>query len=218
MALTHNIADIRKNYSRQALSEDAVLPDPVHQFKVWLTEAIQSEVLEPTALTLSTVNAAGRPSARVVLLKDVSENGFTFFTNYESRKGQELAQHPYAAMTFFWPELERQVRVEGHVVQVPAQVSDDYFHSRPKASQVGAWASPQSREIESRDVLEKAERNYTEEFASMHEIPRPKHWGGFVLQPDRIEFWQGRPSRLHDRILYELAPEGQSWHLKRLAP
>ena len=216
MSLQHDIAAIRRNYSRQALSEDSVARDPVDQFKVWLHEAIVAEVQEPTALVLSTVSADCRPSARVVLLKEVAPDGFVFFTNYESRKGQELTQHPFASLTFFWPELERQVRIEGVVAKVAPEVSDTYFHSRPRGSQIGAWASPQSREIHSRQELEEAEQQYNETFASQSLVPRPAHWGGFILRPERIEFWQGRPNRLHDRIQFELS-EG-SWIRKRLAP
>ncbi|MDX5421083.1 MAG: pyridoxamine 5'-phosphate oxidase [Hymenobacteraceae bacterium] len=218
MALTHNIADIRNNYAKQALTEGSVAQDPIEQFKVWLQEAIEAQAEEPTALVLSTVNAAGRPSARVVLLKDVSAAGFTFFTNYDSRKGYQLDQNPFASITFFWPALERQVRIEGRVEKVTPEVSDNYFHSRPKGSQIGAWASPQSREVESRQVLEEAERRYSEEFASVQEVPRPKHWGGYLLQPDYLEFWQGRPNRLHDRIMYELDGGGSNWRIARLAP
>ncbi|MBX0334681.1 pyridoxamine 5'-phosphate oxidase [Pontibacter sp. HSC-14F20] len=216
MSLQHDIASIRKNYSRQALTEISVSNDPLDQFKVWLNEAIRSEVLEPTALVLSTVSADCRPSARVVLLKEVSSDGFVFFTNYESRKGQELIASPYGSITFFWAELERQVRIEGTVEKVAANVSDAYFNSRPRGSQVGAWASPQSREINSREELEQAEAKYENDFAGLDVVPRPQHWGGFVLKPERIEFWQGRPNRLHDRIEFERADA--QWTRKRLAP
>lgn len=216
MALQHDIASIRINYSRQALTEESVSNDPLDQFKVWLNEAILSEVLEPTALVLSTVSADGRPSARVVLLKEVSSDGFVFFTNYDSRKGQQLAERPLGAMTFFWAELERQVRVEGSIEKVAAEVSDAYFHSRPRGSQIGAWASPQSQEIQSREELEKSEAKYEQDFKGLDVVPRPQHWGGYVLKPERIEFWQGRPNRLHDRIVFERA-DGQ-WTRKRLAP
>ena len=217
MALTQNLADIRKNYAMQALTEKAVSPNPVDQFKVWLEEAIQAEASEPTARVLATVGAGGKPSARVVLLKDVSDSGFMFFTNYDGRKGRELAQHPFAALTFFWPALERQVRVEGSVVKVAPEISDNYFHSRPRGSQIGAWASPQSSDIENRQVLEEEDRRLTEKFSGTAVIPRPDHWGGFLLQPERLEFWQGRPNRLHDRLIYE-HQQDRSWKIKRLAP
>lgn len=216
MALSHNLANIRLNYSRQALNEASVAKLPLDQFSSWLDEAIKAEAAEPTAMVLSTVSLTGKPSARVVLLKDVSEQGFTFFTNYDSRKGSDLAANPFAALTFFWPVLERQVRIEGQVEKVPEEVSDTYFHSRPVGSQIGAWASPQSREILGRETLEEADQKFMQEFSGLEQIPRPQHWGGYLLQPERIEFWQGRPNRLHDRILYEL--EKKEWHLKRLAP
>lgn len=217
MALTHNIAAIRKNYSRQALTEDSVLENPVEQFKVWLQEAITAEAEEPTAFVLSTTDAStGQPSARVVLLKEVDEVGFTFFTNYESRKGKELAQNPLACITFFWPALERQVRIEGRIDQISPQASDVYFHSRPKGSQIGAWASPQSQEIESRKVLEQSGNYYASKFADDEIVPRPLHWGGYRLKPTKVEFWQGRPDRLHDRIMFENT--NGNWQLKRLAP
>lgn len=212
----HNIAAIRKNYSKQALADESVSAHPMEQFSKWLEEALQAEAAEATALVLSTVNAAGKPSARVVLLKNVSPDGFIFYTNYNSRKGRDLAVNPFAAITFFWPALERQVRVEGKVAKVAPQVSDDYFHSRPKGSQIGAWASPQSQPIASRELLEEADKAYTEQFAGATQIPRPAHWGGYQLQPERIEFWQGRPNRLHDRIVYEL--QDNNWHISRLAP
>ncbi|PVY40685.1 pyridoxamine 5'-phosphate oxidase [Pontibacter virosus] len=216
MSLQHDIASIRKNYSRQALTEESVSNNPLDQFKGWLNEAILSEVLEPTALVLSTVSADCRPSARVVLLKEVSSDGFVFFTNYDSRKGQDLAERPLGSITFFWAELERQVRIEGTIEKVAADVSDTYFHSRPRGSQIGAWASPQSREINSREELERAEAKYEKDFASLDMVPRPQHWGGYVLKPEYIEFWQGRPNRLHDRIVFERADD--QWSRKRLAP
>lgn len=216
MTLQHDISAIRKNYSRQVLTEESVLPAPIDQFKVWLNEAILSEVLEPTALVLSTVSVDCRPTARVVLLKEVSAEGFVFFTNYESRKGQDLAERPYASMTFFWAELERQVRIEGSIEKVSDAISDTYFNSRPRGSQIGAWASPQSHTIESREALELTEAKYAQDFGELDAIPRPKHWGGYVLKPERIEFWQGRPNRLHDRILFEI--NGSDWTRKRLAP
>ncbi|MBF9253571.1 pyridoxamine 5'-phosphate oxidase [Pontibacter sp. 172403-2] len=216
MSLTHNIASIRQNYTKKDLLESSVAAHPMDQFSQWLDEAIQGEATEATALVLSTVSAAGKPSARVVLLKGVSKTGFTFFTNYNSRKGQELAENPNAAITFFWPALERQVRIEGKVVKVDPQISDDYFHSRPQGSQIGAWASPQSQPIASREALEEADKAYTDKFTAAAEIPRPAFWGGYQLQPARIEFWQGRPNRLHDRIVYELQED--NWKISRLAP
>ncbi|NDK54419.1 pyridoxamine 5'-phosphate oxidase [Pontibacter fetidus] len=216
MSLLPNIAAIRKNYAMESLTEASVANDPITQFKAWMEETIAAEANEPTAMVLSTANKSGRPSARVVLLKDVTTNGFVFFTNYSSRKGHDLQENPFASLTFFWPELERQVRVEGKIEKVSAEVSDAYFHSRPVGSQIGAWASPQSQQIESREELEKADAAYTSKFAALPEIPRPEHWGGFILAPDHVEFWQGRPNRLHDRIVYEL--QENNWHLKRLAP
>lgn len=216
MALSHNIADIRSNYSRQELTEASVSENPVQQFQQWLQEALDSKVDEPTAMVLSTVSGAGKPSARVVLLKGVDAQGFTFFTNYESRKGHDLEENPQASLTFFWPALERQVRIEGKIVKVDAAESDSYFHSRPKGSQIGAWASPQSQVIAARGVLEQREQEFSEKFASQDVVPRPAHWGGYRLQPDYVEFWQGRPSRLHDRVVYAL--ENGQWAIKRLAP
>lgn len=201
---------------KHALTEDSVSENPVHQFKVWLQEAIDSQVEEPTAMVLSTVDAQGKPSARVVLLKGVDEQGFSFYTNYASRKGQELEQNPHASLTFFWAGLERQVRVEGKVEKVADEESEKYFHSRPKGSQIGAWASPQSQVIEAREVLEQREKELSARYADVELVPRPKHWGGYRLVPQYLEFWQGRPSRLHDRIVYEM--EGNNWLIKRLAP
>lgn len=216
MALSQNIADIRINYSRQELTEASVSQNPTQQFQQWLQEALDAKVDEPTAMVLSTVSGSGRPSARVVLLKGLDEQGYTFFTNYDSRKGHDLEASPYASLTFFWPALERQVRIEGKIVKVAAAESDTYFQSRPKGSQIGAWASPQSQVIEAREVLEQREQEFSEKFANQDVVPRPAHWGGYRLQPDCVEFWQGRPSRLHDRIVYAL--EGQNWKIKRLAP
>jgi pyridoxamine 5'-phosphate oxidase len=211
------LADLRKTYAQLSLSEADVLPDAVHQFRAWLDEALAAKLDEPTALTLSTVSALGQPSSRVVLLKGLPDDaGFLFYTNYDSRKGQELAAQPLAALNFFWPGLERQVRVEGRVEQAPAEMSTEYFQSRPRGSQLGAWASPQSQVIGSREELEAREKTVEEEFEGQDPLPRPAHWGGYILRPTLVEFWQGRPSRLHDRIVYER--EGNSWKRSRLAP
>ncbi|QNH63979.1 pyridoxamine 5'-phosphate oxidase [Hymenobacter sediminicola] len=212
-----HLADLRKTYAQRTLSETDVLPAAVPQFRLWLDEALQAQLEEPTAMTLATTSETGQPSARVVLLKGLpDEAGFLFYTNYESRKGHELAARPLAALTFFWPGLERQVRVEGRVEKAPAALSDEYFQSRPRASQIGAWASPQSQKIASRHELEQQETAMLDRFGDQDPLPRPEHWGGYILRPHRVEFWQGRPSRLHDRIVYEL--EGETWRLSRLAP
>lgn len=212
-----HLADLRKTYAQRTLSEADVLPDAVQQFRVWLDEAIAAQLEEPTALTLSTVSATGQPSSRVVLLKGLPDDaGFLFYTNYESQKGRELSAQPLAAINFFWPGLERQVRVEGRVEKAPEALSTEYFQSRPRSSQLGAWASPQSAVIASREELEAREAAMADKFGSQDPLPRPEFWGGFILRPQRLEFWQGRPSRLHDRIVYEL--EGSTWKRSRLAP
>ncbi|GAB3832958.1 pyridoxamine 5'-phosphate oxidase [Hymenobacter jeollabukensis] len=212
-----NLADLRKTYAQHELDEAAADLDALRQFRRWLDEALQAKVDEPTAMTLSTVAPDGQPSARIVLLKGLpDEAGFLFFTNYDSRKGQELAADPKAALTFFWPALERQVRVEGTVEKAAETVSTEYFQSRPHGSQVGAWASPQSQVIGSRHELERREQDVEQRFAGQDPLPRPPHWGGYVLRPSRIEFWQGRPSRLHDRLVYDKTDDG--WQRSRLAP
>ncbi|GAA3940203.1 pyridoxamine 5'-phosphate oxidase [Hymenobacter algoricola] len=215
--LDQQLADLRLTYAQRTLSEADVLPAAVPQFRAWLDEALAAHLDEPTAMTLATVDEAGQPSARIVLLKGLPDDaGFLFYTNYDSRKGKNLAARPLAALTFFWPGLERQVRVEGRVEKAPADLSTEYFQSRPHGSQVGAWASPQSQPIESRQQLEQLERDVEARFAGQQPLPRPENWGGYILRPHRVEFWQGRPSRLHDRIVYELA--GADWQRSRLAP
>lgn len=212
-----SLADIRKNYSREELSENSVQPDPVLQFEHWLNEALNANVEEATAMVLATATPEGKPSSRVVLLKGIENGCFIFFTNYESRKGEQLLHNPFGSITFFWPALERQVRLEGKITKVPETVSDAYFNSRPLGSRIGAWASPQSRPVKSREDLEQAEKQLSSKFQGKNQIPRPPHWGGFQLDPDYFEFWQGRPNRLHDRIVYEKQTAGH-WQLKRLAP
>jgi pyridoxamine 5'-phosphate oxidase len=209
-----NIADIRKSYEKAELNEHASHADPLQQFDQWLTEAINSEVPEPNAMTVATVGSNLRPSTRVVLIKGFDARGIVWYTNYESQKGQELAGNPYAALQFHWVELERVVRIEGLVEKVSEQESDDYFHSRPLDSRIGAWASPQSQVIPDRMVLVTAAAKYGAKF--MLNPPRPPHWGGYRLKPDTWQFWQGRKSRLHDRLRYRL--DGDAWVRERLAP
>ena len=209
------LQDIRKDYAAQSLDFEHVQESPLDQFKIWMQEALGSDLPEPTAMHLASVGADGRPAGRMVLLKGVEE-GFVFFTNYQSRKGQELLTHPQAALTFFWAELERQVRVEGRVRKYDEAKSDAYFNSRPFESRVGAHSSPQSEEIPSREHLEDIFKANLSRFDAEN-IQRPDFWGGFELMPDYIEFWQGRPSRLHDRIAYRKQEDG-TWKMMRLAP
>jgi pyridoxamine 5'-phosphate oxidase len=209
------ISDLRKDYLLNGLDKSDVMPNPVEQFRAWFEAAVEAGVPEPNAMHVSTVSADGRPDGRIVLIKDVSEGGFVFYTNYESRKGRELTERPVAALTFFYPELERQIRIEGQVEKVSAEESDAYFNSRPRASQIGAWVSNQSRVVESREVLENRQRELEIQFDGQT-VPRPPHWGGFRVVPDALEFWQGRPSRLHDRIRYR--KEGEQWIIERLSP
>ena len=209
-----NIADLRKNYEKAELSEDASAADPLQQFERWLNEAIHSEVPEPNAMTVATVASNMRPSTRVVLIKGYDARGIVWYTNYDSRKGQELAGNPFAALQFHWVELERVVRIEGRMEKISEADSDAYFHSRPLDSRIGAWASPQSQVIDGRTVLVTNAAKYAAKF--MLNPPRPPHWGGYRLVPDEWQFWQGRKSRLHDRLRYRLN-EGD-WIRERLAP
>jgi pyridoxamine 5'-phosphate oxidase len=209
------LADLRKNYSLGSLDIADADPNPFRQFDVWFKQAIDAQLPEPNTMTLATVDSRGRPSARIVLIKAVDERGFVFFTNYESRKGLELAQNPHASLLFYWIELERQVRVEGSVVKTSDAESDQYFASRPVGSRIGAWASEQSKVIESRAALEAREREFIAQYGD--NPPRPPHWGGYRLIPDAIEFWQGRPSRLHDRLLYTRSGNAD-WTIARLSP
>lgn len=210
-----SIADLRKEYSRANLTEAEVDPDPIRQFSIWFKQALEAGIPEANAMSVATVGADGRPSLRILLIKDVDDDGFTWFTNYASRKGRELALHPYAALLFHWVELERQVRIEGRVEKLPDAQSGAYFQSRPLKSRLGALASDQSEPIASREALE---QRYADTEAAYGEQPlRPAHWGGYRLVPDRVEFWQGRPSRLHDRILYTRGADG-AWRRERLQP
>ena len=210
-----NIADLRKSYERAELSETESHSDPLQQFDQWLNEAIKGEVPEPNAMTLATVGSNLRPSTRVVLIKGYDDRGIVWYTNYESQKGQELAGNPFAALQFHWVEMERVVRIEGQVEKISPEESDAYFHSRPLDSRLGAWASPQSQVISGRSVLVANAARYGAQF--MLQPPRPQHWGGYRLKPELWQFWQGRKSRLHDRLRYTLQSPG-NWLRERLAP
>ena len=211
------IANLREDYSKKKLDISDVLKNPMKQFEIWIMEALKSKVPEPNAMTLSTVNPKGLPTARIVLLKALDENGFTFYTNYKSQKGKEMDKNQNVALTFVWLGLERQVRIEGVVKKVSRKTSEKYFQSRPKASQMGAWVSSQSKVIKNRKVLEKSMKNLEEKYKDAEVLPCPPHWGGYIVQPVTIEFWQGRRSRLHDRIRYKLTKKGK-WKMERLAP
>jgi pyridoxamine 5'-phosphate oxidase len=208
------LADLRKDYKLASLNESDAYPDPFRQFDKWLAESIKAEIPEPNAMTLATVTADGKPSARIVLLKGCDDRGFAFYTNYDSRKGRELATHPHACLVFHWVELERQVRIEGRVEKASVDEADTYFASRPLLSRVGAVASPQSRVIESRGWLEAQFAAAQARFGES--VPRPAHWGGYRVVPELIEFWQGRRNRLHDRLLYRHSDK--EWLIERLAP
>ena len=227
-----SIADLRRDYQQSVLDETHVATDPITQFEAWFSDAESAACPEPNAMTLATVDPAGAPSARIVLLKGVDERGFQFFTNRESRKGRELAVTPRGCLVFWWAEVERQVRIEGWVEPLNRLEDDAYFRSRPRGSQVGAWVSQQSRPITSRRTLEQLASDREREFAEQPEVPRPPHWGGFLVRPTAVEFWQGRSSRLHDRLVFELTEESgasgdptrlddlraATWTLRRLQP
>jgi pyridoxamine 5'-phosphate oxidase len=209
------IAFLRKEYTKDFLNIEDVYENPLDQFNLWFSEALKHNIIEPNAMTLSTVDKSGSPSSRTVLLKDVDDKGFVFFTNYNSRKATQLEINPFASIVFLWLEMQKQVLIEGLVEKVSENESDEYFDIRPRDSQIGAWASPQSSVIESREELEKRFREFEKEFTGK-KISRPPHWGGFRLIPNRVEFWQGRENRLHDRILYTF--EQGVWKINRLAP
>lgn len=215
MSIRKEVADIRVDYTQGELHESQLADNPIVQFEHWFQAAVAAQVPEVNAMMLATV-ADGQPSARVVLLKGFDERGFCFYTNYESRKGKELAANPKAALTFFWPELERQIRLEGTIEKVSPEESDTYYQSRGRGSRLGAWASPQSQLIEDRSLLEERVQEITQRFEGQEEFPRPDFWGGYRLKPHYLEFWQGRKSRLHDRIVYEWVDD--TWQIKRIAP
>lgn len=213
--MLEKILALRKEYSKEKLDEQFISDNPIQQFRFWFDEALNAKLIEPNAMMLATVNELKRPSMRIVLLRDILDNGIVFYTNYLSRKGNEIEINPFGSATFFWPELERQIRMEGVLRKIDEQDSDSYFAKRPRGSQIGAWSSPQSKTIHSRNELEDSELHYTALFEGK-DVPRPPHWGGYVLIPDYMEFWQGRENRLHDRICYSTS--GGSWLLSRLAP
>ncbi len=211
-----DLQNLRTDYTAAELSENSTKADPVKQFEIWFNEAQEAEVPERNAMTLATATHNGMPSARIVLLKGFHEAGFIFYTNYLSRKGKEITKNPLGALTFFWPSMERQVRIEGTLEKISKEESEKYFHSRPKNSQIGAVVSPQSQEIAGREVIEKKWSELAAEYAEK-ELPKPSFWGGYILKPRMIEFWQGRPSRLHDRIVYKKI-DNKNWKKVRLAP
>jgi pyridoxamine 5'-phosphate oxidase len=210
-----SLSDLRKEYIRAGLDESDADPDPIEQFRKWFDEALAADLHEPNAMTLATATPDGKPSARIVLLKGFDARGFVFYTNYEGRKGRELAENPRAALVFYWGELERQVRVEGHVWRVLEEESDAYYASRPRGSRLGAWASAQSRSVERRELVEERLRELEREYTG-REVPRPPFWGGYRVEPEEIEFWQGRENRLHDRLVYRWSSDG--WRIERLQP
>ncbi|MBA2376038.1 MAG: pyridoxamine 5'-phosphate oxidase [Actinomycetota bacterium] len=213
--MDRDISELRQEYARSGLHESDLDPDPVEQFRAWLSDAFDANLVEPNAMTLATATSDGIPSARIVLLRGFDERGFCFYTNYEGRKGGELSSNPRAALVFYWGALERQVRIEGGVSRLSEEESGEYFASRPRGSRIGAWVSEQSELLEKREALEERVEELEREYAD-GEIPRPHFWGGFRVEPERVEFWQGRESRLHDRLLYERGGDG--WGIVRLQP
>ncbi len=213
--LNEHIRKLRSDYSHMELIESEVNKDPFKQFEAWLKEALEAEIIEPHAMTLSTANKNGQPASRIVLLREVNEIGFIFYTNYNSDKGRQIAENPKASLNFFWPQIERQLCVEGILEKVNETVSDSYFQSRPRESKIGAWVSEQSSVIKNRDLLEEKFIELSGKYPG-EDVPRPPHWGGYLLKPTAIEFWQGRPSRLHDRIQYVLSEK--KWLIQRLSP
>jgi pyridoxamine 5'-phosphate oxidase len=210
------LADLRKEYSRASLDVTTVSQDPILQFDIWFLEAVKAEVAEPNAMNLSTVNQDGRPSSRIVLLKGIENKKFIFYSNYQSKKGKELDSNSACALTFFWPDLERQVRIEGLASRIDPKISEEYFQSRPRGSQVGAWASPQSAPIRDRSIIEERFLQMERKFEGQAVLPKPQQWGGYEVDPFLVEFWQGRPNRLHDRI--EFVKVDTAWTINRLAP
>lgn len=213
--LRNYLNSIRYDFAKQTLDERDVIANPIMQFAKWFEEAIGAQVLDPNAMTVCSATKDGKPSARILLLRNFSESGFVYYTNYTSRKGTEIAENPNCALLFFWPELERQIRIEGKVQKQTAKESDIYFKTRPRESKIGAWTSEQSKIISNREVLNKEYEKLSEKYPDEN-VPRPPYWGGYLLKPDRIEFWQGRPNRLHDRILY--TKENENWKIGRLSP
>lgn len=215
-SIHQNLQHLRSEYAKASLDTNSIDKDPIQQFQKWFQEAVVGNIIEPNAMSLATVSADGRPSIRIVLLKGVEEGKFLFYTNYQSKKGVQLEANPACALTFFWPELERQVRIEGSVERVSVEKSTDYFQSRPRGSQLGAWVSPQSSPVKDRSILEQRMQEMEKKFEGADTLPKPQQWGGYAVNPYLIEFWQGRPNRLHDRI--EFVKTDSSWTMNRLAP
>jgi len=211
------INSLRRASADQPLDEQAVSADPFEQFEKWFEEAVNVQILDPFAMVLTTVSEIGYPSARVVYMRDISKDGIIFYTNYLSQKGKEITNNPMVSMLFFWGEIERQIRIFGSAEQLTAKQSDEYFASRPRESQIGAWSSDQSEIISNREELEEKFNYYSEKFKGLN-VPRPENWGGFIVRPEKFEYWQGRPNRLHDRIAYLKNAESDSWDIKRLSP